>query len=253
MAPNFLRDRRFDDFSSAASLDSSEAPSETIRIIFANVAATNTEHDAMFKEIAESDPDVIVFVEFSLPWYMAVKRSPVMTPYKYGSGHLKSHVNSVSVYSRLPLTTEMQNWVHRRAIHTVEIPLGPGSLRLIGLHAPRPIEGPRYDYHEYWDQTVRLLTAEQGPLIVVGDFNATEHSLVYKQLTEGRLRSAHDDRGRGYAVTWPNGQYLCPPIRIDHAFVSPEIEVERIVEGRGKGSDHKPLILDVRLRGVPPG
>ena len=83
---------------------------------------------------------------------------------------------------------------------------------------------------------------------VVGDFNASEHSIVYMRLTEHRLRSAHDDRGRGYATTWPNGEYWCPPIRIDHAFVSPEIEVERIVEGRGRGSDHKPLIVDLRLR-----
>jgi endonuclease/exonuclease/phosphatase (EEP) superfamily protein YafD len=67
-------------------------------------------------------------------------------------------------------------------------------------------------------------------------------------LTESGLRSAHDDRGRGYATTWPNGQNLCPPIRIDHALVSPEIEVESIREGRGRGSDHKPLILDVHIR-----
>jgi endonuclease/exonuclease/phosphatase (EEP) superfamily protein YafD len=98
---------------------------------------------------------------------------------------------------------------------------------------------------------IPILTAEQGPLVVVGDFNATEHSKVYKRLTESMLRSAHDVRGRGYATTWPNGQNLCPPIRIDQALVSPEIEVARIVEGRGRGSDHKPLILDVRVRGAP--
>jgi hypothetical protein len=39
-----------------------------------------------------------------------------------------------------------------------------------------------------------------------------------------------------------------PPIRIDQAFLSPEIECLDIREGRGEGSDHKPLIVDLRIR-----
>ena len=65
---------------------------------------------------------------------------------------------------------------------------------------------PQYNYYDYWEQLIPMLTAEQGPVVIVGDFNATEHSRVYKQLTSERLRSAHDDRGRGYATTWPNGK-----------------------------------------------
>jgi endonuclease/exonuclease/phosphatase (EEP) superfamily protein YafD len=98
---------------------------------------------------------------------------------------------------------------------------------------------------------IPILTAEQGPLVIVGDFNATEHSLVYEQLTSEWLRSAHDDRGRGYATTWPNRRNWLPPIRIDQVLLSPQVECERIVEGRGLGSDHKPLIVDVRLRPGP--
>jgi endonuclease/exonuclease/phosphatase (EEP) superfamily protein YafD len=248
MAPDFLRDRRF-----VADTDrrgASAVVSDTIRVFFANVLAGNNEFDALLEEIAESDPDVIVLVEFSGRWYRAFQNSPVIAPYVHGSGHLSSHIHTVNVFSKLPLSNEIQNWVRGRAVHTVDIPLGSNSLRVVGLHAPRPIPGPKYNYSEYWDDMIQLLTAEQGPLVVVGDFNATEHSKVYKRLTESELRSAHDDRGRGYATTWPNGQYLCPPIRIDQALVSREIQVERIVEGRGRGSDHKPLILDVRVRGA---
>jgi endonuclease/exonuclease/phosphatase (EEP) superfamily protein YafD len=248
MAPDFRRDRRFDTRAPVTSIAAQDTASNSIRIFFANVAVRNTEYAAMLEEIAAEDPDVIVLVEFSWPWQIAFQKSPVMAPYVYGTGHLKSHVNTVNVFSRLPLTTEIQNWVRRRAVHTVDVPLGSKTLRLIGLHAPRPIDGSRFDYKTYWDELLPILTAEQGPLVIIGDFNATEHSQVYERLTGGRLRSAHDDRGRGYATTWPNGQYLCPPIRIDQAFVSPEIEVVRIVEGLGRGSDHKPLIVDVRVR-----
>jgi endonuclease/exonuclease/phosphatase (EEP) superfamily protein YafD len=248
MAPDFVRDRRFDADTNPPGAPA--AASDRVRVFFANVLARNNEFDALLEEIAEVDPDVIVFVEFSGQWYRAFQNSPIMAPYIHGSGHLRSHINTVNVFSKLPVANEIQNWVRGRAVHTMDIPLGSNPLRIVGLHAPRPLPGPQYEYHEYWNEMIPLLTAEQGPLVVVGDFNATEHSKVYNRLTESKLRSAHDDRGRGYAVTWPNGQNPCPPIRIDQALVSPEIEVERIVEGRGRGSDHKPLILDVRVRGA---
>jgi endonuclease/exonuclease/phosphatase (EEP) superfamily protein YafD len=82
---------------------------------------------------------------------------------------------------------------------------------------------------------------------VVGDFNATQHSRVYEQLMSGHFRSAHEDRGRGYATTWPNGLRPVPPIRIDQALMSPQVECVSIVEGTGLGSDHKPLILELRV------
>jgi len=92
------------------------------------------------------------------------------------------------------------------------------------------------------------IMAEQGPLVVVGDCNATQYSAVYQRLTADRLRSAHEDRGRGYATSWPNGQLWLPPIRIDQAFISREVECLDIKEGEGRGSDHKPLILDIKIR-----
>ena len=64
-----------------------------------------------------------------------------------------------------------------------------------------------------------------------------------------RLRSAHVDRGRGYAITWPNGMFPLPPIRIDHALLSPEVECLAISEGIGTGSDHRPLVVDLRVHG----
>jgi endonuclease/exonuclease/phosphatase (EEP) superfamily protein YafD len=245
MAPDFIRDRRFDPPTSAAAADTSP----TLRIFFANVAADNDQRESLLSEIAAANPDVIVLVEFAWPWHIAFKSSPIMAPYKFGSGWMQSHIGSVNVFSKLPLQMEKQDWISGRAVQTVELEMGGHSIRLIGLHAPRPIGTPKYNYRGYWDHLLPMLIAEQGPVVIVGDCNATEHSLVYKRLTAERLRSAHDDRGRGYAGTWPNGTLWLPPIRIDQAFLSPEIECVQIAEGVGLGSDHKPLILDVRLRG----
>jgi endonuclease/exonuclease/phosphatase (EEP) superfamily protein YafD len=252
LAPDILRHRRFDESFTTVDSTAPDTKSNSVRIFFANVAERNTEYDAMLQEITVANPDIIVLVEYGWGWHRAFKAAPVMKPYVHGSGHMQSHIGSVNVFSRLPLNTEIQNWVDGRALHTIEIGIGSAKLRVVGLHAPRPLAGERYNYRGYWQGMLPLLTAEQGPVVVVGDFNATQHSAVYERLTSGRLKSAHEAVGRGYATTWPNGQYWLPPIRIDHAFISDDVECTSIMEGRGRGSDHKPLILDVRLRLGPP-
>jgi endonuclease/exonuclease/phosphatase (EEP) superfamily protein YafD len=247
ISPDFVRDRRFDMPASAAAAPAVAEVSPTLRVFFANVANRNTHYDAMLQEIAHADPDIIVLVEYGWGWHDAFIDAPVMAPYIHGSGHLQSHIGSVNLFSRLPLKTELQNWIDGRAVHTVDVEFGGKTLRLVGLHAPRPIPGLKYNFRKYWQEMLPLLASEQRPLVIVGDFNVTQHSLVYAQLRSANLRSAHEDRGRGYATTWPNGQIPLPPIRIDQAFLSPEVECASITEGIGEGSDHRPLILDVRL------
>jgi endonuclease/exonuclease/phosphatase (EEP) superfamily protein YafD len=244
MAPDFVPDRRFDPQPGVTTVSTSP----TLRVFFANVKGTNREWNALLDEISAANPDIIVLVEFSWPWHIAFTKAPVMTPYKYGAGWQQWQIGSVCLFSKLPLKMEKQQWIGGRAVHTADVALGGRTLRLIGLHAPRPIAMPQHDYYWYWEQLIPKLTAEPGPLLIVGDFNATEHSRVYHQLTSGKLRSAHDDRGRGWATTWPNGKYPLPPIRIDQALISPDIECVRIVEGEGRGSDHRPLVIDLRIR-----
>ena len=247
IAPDFLRDRRFDPPTSTADRGNVD-DAATLRIFFANVREYSEQYEAMLHEITEANPDVIVLVEYGWGWHLAFKASLVMTQYKYGSGHLQSHIGSVNVFSRLPLKTEVQNWIAGRPVHTVDVEVGSQTIRLIGLHGPRPMNLPQYNYPEYWRRMIPLLTEQQGPLVVVGDFNATQHSSVYRQLTKKQFRSAHEVCGCGYATSWPNGQNFLPPIRIDQTLVSPELECLSIREGLGRGSDHKPLVVDVRIR-----
>ncbi len=245
--PDFVRDRRFDSVAS----DSLAAPvrsAQTVRIFFANVNGFNTERESLLQEIKHADPDVIVLVEFSSPWSSAFRHSQIISAYPYGNGLRQSNIAAVNVFSRLPLKSERQEWVAGRGIDTIEIPIGAQSLHIIGLHAPRPMKNRGDDYQGFWSRTIPMLLTAKGPLVVVGDFNATQYSRVYQRLTAGRLRSAHQDRGRGYATSWPNGQFWLPPIRIDQALLSPELECLGIAEGEGRGSDHKPLIVDVQLR-----
>lgn len=248
IAPDFMRDRRFDLAASGGTTGTSAAPS--VRIFFANVRSDNTEYSALLKEIQDANPDVIVLVEFTWKWHLAYIRLPFFAAYPYGSGMKNETLGTVNVFSRLPLKSEKLVWFAGRGLESFEIPVGSETLHIIGLHAPRPMNmRSDDDYNGFWSRSIPMILGEKGPLVVVGDCNATQFSEVYQELTAERLRSAHQDRGRGYATTWPNGQYGLPSlIRIDQALLSSEVECLGIKEGEGRGSDHKPLILDVKIR-----
>jgi endonuclease/exonuclease/phosphatase (EEP) superfamily protein YafD len=61
------------------------------------------------------------------------------------------------------------------------------------------------------------------------------------------MRDVHLALGRGLAVTWPNGTSIAPPILIDHVLVSREIAIASVREGRGAGSNHRPVIAELVL------
>ena len=222
-------------------------PSQPIRIFYANVRARNRNLDGIINEIGDAEPDVVVLVEINRPWFDALQRAEAMKPYVYGTRLAEPYMGEVMVFSKLPVELPQRIWAVGRVCNLLDIPLAGQSLRLFCLHSPRPHVTFPDGYEVYWEQVAQRLAEEPRPLVVIGDFNATQHSLVLERLTAAGLRSAHEDRGRGYATTWPNGHHWVPPIRIDQVLVSPDVECLDIAEGVGAGSDHKPLILDVRL------
>lgn len=223
--------------------------SDPLRIFYANVWSYNSNDQALIDEVAELDPDVIVLVEYLPRKGVALRASPVMRPYVHGTNLAAQYAGEIAVLSKLPVRRQQLAYVAGQIVNIVDLDTGEQTLRLFCIHGPRPLMEVPGQYPAFWREIEPLLARQPEPLVVIGDFNATQNSAVLERLTSGRLRSAHVDRGRGYAVTWPNGQWLVPPIRIDHALVSPQVECLAIAEGEGGGSDHKPLVLDLRVHG----
>lgn len=224
----------------------------TLRIFYANVLGTNQEFDAMFAEAERANADILVFAELHRPWVVYMRTSELLKRYPYGTNVLKRHYGDTNVFSRLPVTRQRVMYVAGRVPVSVDVAVGDQTVRLYLVHSPRPMLDTVAEYEDFWRQLTPLISAERGPTVLIGDFNATQHSKVYQDLEAGRMRSAHVDRGRGWVTTWPNGERPVPPIRIDQAMISPEVECVSIVEGEGRGSDHKPLILDLRIHSVVP-
>src|SRR5262245_18458556 len=101
LEPDFVRDRRFDSSANGAETAAANAP--TVRIFFANGRAENTERQAMLDEMKAADPDVIVLVEISHWWYETYRHEPFFAAYPYGGGMRDDGLETVHVFSRIPL------------------------------------------------------------------------------------------------------------------------------------------------------
>jgi endonuclease/exonuclease/phosphatase (EEP) superfamily protein YafD len=223
-------------------------PAPSLRIFYANVKALNIRHDEMLEEIKAADPDFIFLNEFTSSWERTFSTSPVIAPYLERNGLPRHRVGTMGFYTRLPVTDFRILWNHFRMDCTLDVALDGRRLRMFCLHGPRPFSFSESDYFRYWSETLKLLAQQPHPLVVIGDFNATPYARAYQRLISAGLHPAHADVGRLYATSWPNGFHPVPPIRIDHALLSPQVVCREIVEGRGSGSDHKPLILEIELR-----
>lgn len=241
VAPDFLPGKRVQH----ATLKDDKS-SRVIRIFFANVKASKRDFGPLWREIEIANPDIVIFAESNRHLREQFQQHASMTKYMEITEPTPSWMGDVRIYSRLPITGKTRLLESQRVIQQIDLDVDGATLCLVGLHAPRP-QLPDYDYFGFWQKVVPWLLNQSHPLVVIGDFNATQHSLVYKQLEKGGLRSAHEDRGRGYAVTWPNGTRYLPPIRIDQVFLSPDVECLDIREGEGDGSDHKPVVVDLRI------
>ena len=91
------------------------------------------------------------------------------------------------------------------------------------------------------------LDRETLPCIIAGDFNATPTSPTMAALAERNLADAWDQAGWGLGATWPDRFMVrrFPGIRIDHVYMSSSLTCTACTVGKGKGSDHRPIVAQL--------
>lgn len=93
-----------------------------------------------------------------------------------------------------------------------------------------------------------------GPTILLGDFNATGTSVVYRTLTAKLEPARRLSPVKSPTSTFPSA---LPVLRIDHIFVSPEVVVENVFAPfeplTRAASDHLPLVMDFSVAGAAAG
>lgn len=220
-------------------------PSEAMRIVSSNVLLSHPNPEALEAELLRYDADILVLVEVSPRWGERIEAGPLRERYPHRVVAVRSGPRGIAVLSSRPFaasrTTDLEG------VPMIDVTFAEPRLRLVGLHLVPPIDAERADVWRRQLDSLRQLARSRGPLVVAGDFNATDHSRGLRELEAPGLRDVHRALGRGLATTWPNGTALRPPLRIDHVLVSESIVPVRVREGRGIGSNHAPVIVDLAI------
>jgi endonuclease/exonuclease/phosphatase (EEP) superfamily protein YafD len=211
--------------------------------------------------LLEADADVILVQELSDEWDALLRQSGVYDryPHRVTEPHpLDRDYFGIGILSRLPLVEHEIKGLAYEAVPfaRADVEVGGRRVRFYSIHTMPPMSGAMLRVlGQQAGQLEAMLRADYADpslaaVVAGGDFNASPTSYVYRRLRATGATAAHEAAGRGLALTWPNGLFLYPPMRLDHLFVH-GVHVAGVRELDHGASDHSPLAAELVLPGAP--
>jgi len=203
-------------------------------------------------EVVQSDADVLLFQEFTPKWREAISGA-LDGDYPYRLLEDRLDAFGAAIYSRYPFV-EPVAW---------SLPLA--ELGLPELRAVIDVEGTQiavYNVHlmpprgfnrlrqnrAMFADLLDVLSAEHLPVMIGGDFNFTPSSSQAAAFRNAGFTEAHTQAGWGRGSTWPVTSFYryVPGVRLDQIYVRGGLTCVGSRTGIGAGSDHRPVVVDVR-------
>ncbi|MFC1639872.1 endonuclease/exonuclease/phosphatase family protein [Gemmatimonadota bacterium] len=236
-----------------------------LRIVTYNVAGGANLNTSLPWIIEETRADIIGFQECGSALVSEVRALPDIAWFTSTQDHL-------CLVSRYPIvgTRQLDRENFRVAggsgiVIEYTIDLGDRQLNLTNLHLETPREGlapvREGNVSEGFgrlqsksiirdiesSQARRWVDAGEDAIVVLGDFNLPDESVIYRRHW-GNMRNAFSDGGVGFGFTRFAGWIRA---RIDHILVDEGWRVVRAFVGPDFGSDHRPMIADLVLTPLP--
>lgn len=218
-----------------------DAPS--LRLMTFNLEDINSNYAGVLKYLVESPADIILLNEAFYVWRLQLIKLAPSFPW-----HTVLTERDLVVLSRLPLEeVEFLDVVGDRARGLlVRLRVGDRRVTVIGFHARKARHVADYELRSrQFDQIAGVVDRQSGPVIVAGDFNATSRSFAMQAFFRS---SGLVPLGWHWPPisTWPSWlPYL--GLQIDHVLTRGAIRVVRAEAGPELGSNHLPLIAELRL------
>ncbi|MEP9386364.1 endonuclease/exonuclease/phosphatase family protein [Mesorhizobium sp. KR9-304] len=233
------------------------AETPNLRILSANVLFDNPEPARFGEVVAALAPDIIVTQEAKFKWPGVLKALP---GYPYLVGPNISKWNGNLVLSRYPLRARLVADMPPSgyalgggyAVRVeVDLPGRAQPLVVYAVHAPTPRTFAGWQArNRYLDVVAERIAAEpEGtPVVLAGDWNTPVWSPAYGRTLllsglEATERSAWPPASRLFA-SFGGVDFGTP---IDHIAISRGVEVADLFTGPDFGSDHLPVVVDLKL------
>ncbi|HEX7586944.1 MAG TPA: endonuclease/exonuclease/phosphatase family protein [Anaerolineae bacterium] len=236
----------------------SAAANDTLTAMTFNLGAAQAQPEQILAAIDTEKADIITVQELT-PATVKALRENVAQRYPYSILDLRA--GTTGLISRYPIINS--DWfrpagrgrpvlhatlnangvlIHILAVH----PLPP----TISWYKKYPLPTSLDDENQLQEakDILRRVTLLQGPVLVMGDFNMTDQSLVYN-LVSSVLKDSYREAGWGFGFTFPNNLMMRgipvpgPFIRIDYIFHSDPLKVQYAQVNCNGGSDHCYLIV----------
>lgn len=221
--------------------------SHTLRIVTLNLHWRNDDPQATVEFIHQSTPDIIVLEEVTENWQRVLQGLISEFPHQRISTH--KGVFGIAILSRFPLLESLVIESPSARTPSILAKLKWKSDRVITViasHTLPPTSRARArQRNAQLNELAALIQQQAQPIIVAGDLNITPWSPWFQDLlTTTKLQD--NRKGFGIQATFPSWQ-PCLRIPIDHVLTSPEIETISFQAGPYLGSDHLPVVCDLRL------
>jgi vancomycin resistance protein VanJ len=247
----------------------SQAPADTssLTVLSYNLLFKNDRADRVVAALRASGADVIAMQELNSRTAAAI-RQELAQQYPYQALDPHDDDSGMGVISRYPLQELDEQlpgaWLGQP--QTLSIDFHGTPIRVLNMHAMSPrfkrLEWTVRERERQARSIVDYAAAHLEPLIVLGDFNASDLSAAYRILLRGGLRDAWREAGWGAGHTFPGVDApgssrrivagIPAPmwmVRIDYVLHSTDWQTMSSSIGPWDGfSDHRPVVARLILR-----
>jgi endonuclease/exonuclease/phosphatase (EEP) superfamily protein YafD len=226
----------------------SRPDSGELRILSFNVLASNRRFEEVIDFIRETDADVVVLHEVTSRWEDAIEEASLTLedwPYEVTETRAPGDLFGSIVLVVTGADVESFGFGLRDP-RAIEILL-PDGVAVLAVHPLSPSSEFRAEQNDRQFQfAADWVAGQEGPAIIVGDFNATPWSYPFRRLVSSTDLS-NSARGFGLDLSYPADGNPLLRIPIDHLLFSDGLAVVDRRLGPAMGSDHFPLTVDLAL------
>ena len=222
-----------------------------LRVATANVLDRNPTPEKVLDFVRGSGADLVVLVDaHGERWRPVLAAVGELYPYRAPEDWREG--GPVLLFSREPVLAAavVPPGPAPRPFLVARLATVAGTALVVGVHPTSPSPTEAVDTRVRNLELGRIAVAIEGlagPVIVAGDFNTSPWSPRFRDLLAATgLRDA--GRGQGWVGTWP-AWFRPALVPIDHVLVKGPVAVADLRRGPFVGSDHYPLVADLRLYG----
>lgn len=224
--------------------DDTGANAPQVKFLQMNIwGGKNRNYDAVIGEIKSENADIVGLSEITREWWAVLQPKLKSYPYQI----VEPSYGGICLASRLPIKdgrVEHYGKIKRPRI-VADVLVHDRWVRVIFAHPVIPMRHVGMRNGEL-AVIARDARSADKPVILAGDLNCTPWSYFFYRLErDGNLRDT--EKGFGYQPSWSMFHPL-PLLCIDHCLASWQFSTLKRYNGRYVGSDHLPVITELKLQ-----